>query len=99
MSACATFGVGCYADAEPPVYASGGVQYQPQYYDGYVVYYNEGGQPYYYNGGSVYWVPSSSPYYNVYVNHWRTYGVGYRGWYGRYGARYRGWRAPARRYR
>ena len=31
---------GCYADEAGPVYAEG---YEPQYYDGYVVYYDEDG--------------------------------------------------------
>jgi hypothetical protein len=90
VTACASFGTGCYADVQAePVAVEG---YTPQYYDGYVVYYDEGGRPFYYNGGSVYYVPAASPYYGGYVNHWRTYGVGYRNWYGRYGARYRGYR-------
>ncbi len=99
MSGLGVMASGCYVDAEPPVYAENGVSYQPQYYDGYVVYYDEGGRPYYYNGGAVYWIPPTSPYYSVYVNHWRYYGPAYRGWYARYGARYRGYRAPARRWR
>jgi hypothetical protein len=98
MAAFATVGAGCYAEAEVPAYSEGGVTYQPQYYDGYVVYYDDGGRPYYYNNGAVYWVPQSSPYYGYYVNHYRYYGPAYRGWYGRYGTSYRGWRgAPAYR--
>jgi hypothetical protein len=91
VTACASFGTGCYADGQ--VQAVDGYNgYQPQIHDGYVVYYDEGGRPFYYNGGSVYYVPASSPYYGGYVNHWRTYGAGYRNWYGRYGTRYRGYR-------
>jgi hypothetical protein len=98
MAALATVAAGCYVEAEPPTYTEGGVVYQPQYYDGYVVYYDDGGRPYYYNNGAVYWVPPSSPYYAGYVNHWRYYGPAYRGWYSRYGYSYRGWRgAPAYR--
>jgi hypothetical protein len=99
VTACASFGTGCYADAQvqaEPVAVEG---YRPQYYDGYVVYYDEGGRPFYYNGGAQYYVPNSSPYYGGYVNHWRTYGVGYRNWYGRYGGRYRGYHGPSRYYR
>jgi len=96
MSACASLGTGCYAEVQEPVAVEG---YQPQYYDGYVVYYDGGGRPYYYNNGAVYWVPASSPYYGVYVNHWRTYGHAYGAWYGRSGYRYRGWRGAPRRYR
>jgi hypothetical protein len=89
VAACASFGTGCYAEVQEPVAAYG---YQPQYYDGYVVYYDNGGRPYYYNGGSVYWVPAESPYYAGYVNHWRTYGPAYARWHATYGVRYRGWR-------
>ncbi len=92
LAGFAIFGAGCYAEAEPPVYAENGVSYAPQYYDGYVVYYDDGGRPYYYSNGVVYWVPATSPYYAGYVNHWRYYGPAYRGWYARYGYGYRGYR-------
>jgi hypothetical protein len=80
----------CYAEiVPPPVYADG---YQPQFYDGYVVYYDAHGRPYYHVGGVVYWVPLTSPFYIGLVNHWRAYGPAYGRWYGHYGNRYRGYR-------
>ena len=97
MSACALFGSGCYVETQAEPVAVDG--YQPQYYDGYVVYYDGGGRPYYYNNGAVYWVPASSPYYGTYVNHWRSYGPAYGRWYSNAGYRYRGWRGAPRRYR
>jgi hypothetical protein len=85
---------GCYVEADgPPEYAEG---YQPQFYDGYVVYYDDGGRPFYHVNGGVVWVPPSSPLYVGYVNHWRTYGGAYRGWYGRHGYRYRSYRGYRR---
>ena len=90
IGACAAFGTGCYAEVQAePVAAYG---YQPQYYEGYVVYYDEGGRPYYYNGGNTVWVAPNSPYYAGYVNHWRTYGPAYARWHASYGARYRTYR-------
>jgi hypothetical protein len=95
FAACASFGTGCYADAqaEPvaaePVAAYG---YQPQYYNGAVVYYDNGGRPYYNNGGGgLTWVPTESPYYAGYVHHYRTYGRAYGRWYAGYGRRYHGY--------
>ena len=80
----------CYAEAVPaPAYADG---YEPQYYDGYVVYYDGYGRPFYHVNGAVYWVPPSSPFYGGYVNHWHSYGPAYGRWYGHYGVRYRGYR-------
>ena len=81
---------GCYADAEvgAPVVAEG---YYPQYYGGYVVYYDGGGRPFYYANGGQVWVPESSPYYAGYVNHWRAYGAQYNRWYAGQGYRYRGY--------
>jgi hypothetical protein len=81
----------CYVEEEapPPVYVEG---YEPMYYDGYVVYYDDVGRPFYYVNGVVYWVPPTSPVYVGLVRHWRTYGPGYRHWYGNYGYRYRGYR-------
>ncbi len=84
-------GSGCYAEeVPPPEYADSG--YQPQYYDGYVVYYDEVGHPYYYQNGAVYWVPVTSPFYVGFVNHWHRYGPAYRHWYGHYGYRYHAYR-------
>lgn len=89
LAAVAAPASGCIVAAEPPAYA---YEYQPQYYDGYVVYYDDYGRPYYYVNGAAYWVPPASPYYGVYVRHWRTYGPAYHRWYVHYGYRYRGYR-------
>ena len=81
---------GCIvAETPPPAYA---YDYQPQYYDGYVVYYDDYGRPYYYAGGAAYWIPPASPYYRVYVAHWHRYGPAYHRWYVHDGYRYRGYR-------
>ena len=132
-AACASFGAGCYADAQPvpvavayeyqpqvvqpapvaayadpsqapqppqaaqyaqyaqpePVAAYG---YQPQYYNGSLVYYDNEGRPYFYDSsGGVAWVPAASPEYAGYVGHWRAYGPAYRRWYSGYGHRYHGY--------
>lgn len=88
-------GSGCYVEeAPPPAYADG---YQPQYYDGYVVYYDGVGRPYYYANGAVVWVPPTSPFYLGLVNHWRYNRGAYYRWYGNRGYRYRGYRAYRRR--
>jgi hypothetical protein len=58
--------------------------------------YAEGYQPQFYDGYVIYWVPQSSPLYVGYVNHWRTYGVAYRGWYAHRGYRYRAYRGYRR---
>ena len=82
------YGVGVGVEAEPAAVEG----YQPQYYDGYVVYYDDVGRPFYYLNGAAVFIPEASPYYAGYVNYYRTYGVGYRRWYAGYGARYRTWR-------
>lgn len=83
------FASGCYVDADSPVVAEG---YEPQYYDGRIVYYDGAGRPFYYEGGATVWIPESSPYYVGYVNHWRSYGPAYNRWYTGYGYRYRTYR-------
>ncbi len=80
---------GCYVEADEPVAVEG---YEPQYYDGRMVYYDTVGRPYYYEGGAVVWIPASSPYYAGYYNHWRTYGPAYNRWYASTGYRYRTYR-------
>lgn len=80
----------CYAEAvPPPAYADG---YQPQYYDGYVVYYDGLGRPYYHVNGAVYWVLPASPFYLGLTTHWRYHRAEYGRWYGHYGYRYHGYR-------
>jgi hypothetical protein len=91
---------GCYAEADVPtatVTTSGAVVagdgYEPAYYDGYLVYYDDVGRPFYYDHGAVIWISPGSPYYGGLVSHWHTYGPAYHRWYGHYGYRYRGYRA------
>ena len=87
VGACASLGTGCYADAQvEPVSAHG---YDPQYYEGRVVYYDGNARPFYYNGGSVSYVPSESPHYNGYVSHYRTNAPAYARWHASYGDRYK----------
>jgi len=81
---------GCYVEEGPPPVVAYG--YQPQYYDGYVVYYDSLGHPFYHVGGSVAWVPPTAPLYGSLVAHWRANGPGYGRWFGHYGYRYRGYR-------
>jgi len=86
-------GQACYVETVPePVYAEG---YAPAYYDGYVVYFDQG-RPYYYANGAAVWIPPGSPYYAGLVAHWGTYGHAYGGWYSHYGYRYRGYRRRGR---
>ncbi len=84
----------CYVDDPPPVaYAENNtVAYEPQYYDGYVVYYDQVGRPYHYNNGEVVWIRPEWPGYSGYVHYWRGHNVAYRGWYDRHGVRYRAYR-------
>lgn len=80
----------CYAEAvPPPAYADG---YEPQYYDGYVVYYDGVGRPYYHVNGQVFWVPPASPFYVGLTGHWHDHRAEYGRWNGHYGYRYHGYR-------
>ena len=89
-AASGSLATGCVVEDEapPPAYVTG---YEPMYYDGSVVYYDDVGRPYYYVNGAVVWVPPASPLYIGFVNHWRVYGPAYRRWYGHCGYRYRGY--------
>jgi hypothetical protein len=86
---------GCYAEAQPAAVTSADVGvWEPAYYDGYLVYYDDWGRPYYYGpGGAVLWVSPASPYYAGLTYHWRVYGHAYPHWYHAEGWRYRGYRA------
>lgn len=61
--------------------------YTPQYYNGYVVYFDRSGHPFYYLRGAVTYVPRTYSNYTYLVNHYRTYGVSYQRWYSAEGFR------------
>jgi hypothetical protein len=71
----------CYVEGEvpPPEYSYG---YEPQYYGGYLVYYDDVGRPFYYVDGALVWVPVTAAAYVGLVNHWRLHVAAYRHWYG-----------------
>lgn len=79
---------------DAPVVADG---YEPAYYDGYVVYYDDYGRPYYYAGGAAVWISPGVPEYVGLVHHWHVYGPYYHRWYAHYGHAYRGYRGYYRR--
>jgi hypothetical protein len=79
----------CYVEEDVPLRYAG---YDPAFYDGYVVYYDQVGRPFYYLNGIPVWVPPTSPAYLRLVNHWRVHAGAYPGWYAHYGYRYRGYR-------
>ncbi len=73
---------GCYArvhTAEPVVEA---YEYEPLYYDRYVVYYDAGGAPYYVVGGTVHYVPAAHRHH--YVVHYRHHRPAYVRWHARH---------------
>jgi hypothetical protein len=82
-------GSGCVVEeVPPPVYADG---YEPAFYEGYLVYYDDFGRPYYYRSGVSLWVSPASPAYPRLAAHWRLYRPWYRPWYVHHGYRYRGY--------
>jgi hypothetical protein len=84
-------GSACYVEGpEVPVHGDG---YDPQFYDGYVVYYDDVGRPFYYTDGAAVWVPVGSPFYAGLVNHWRMHRPAYNSWHAHYGNRYRTYRS------
>ncbi len=79
---------------EPPPVEDG---YEPQYYDGYVVYYDDVGRPYYYNGDRTVFVSPNVAIYGSLVGHWRVNRAAYGRWYAHRGPAYRGYRRGYRR--
>jgi hypothetical protein len=89
----------CYAETVgPDGVAVGNYGYEPQYFNGYMVYYDGAGRPFYYMGGAQVWIPPTSPYYAGYVGHYRAYGPAYARWYAGAGYRYQGYRGPGAYY-
>jgi hypothetical protein len=85
-SGCTVRG-GAYATT--PVPAARVEVYEPMYYDGYVVYYDDHGAPYYYVGDTVTYVPRTHASFNVYVGHYHKHRASYRHWYRVEGPRHR----------
>ncbi len=68
--------------------------YTPQYYGGYVVYYDGAGRPYYYVNGARTWVPATWSGYHRLRRHWRLHRRAYHRWHTHYGRAYRYYHRP-----
>ncbi len=90
--------VGCRSETwdAPPAYADLDDTYDPEYFDGYVVYYDAIGRPYHYADGAVVWISTAAPQYDALVDHWKRHHVAYRRWYVSYGYRYRSYHGGPR---
>lgn len=91
VAALGVFASGCTVRgyATTPVPAARVEVYEPMYYDGYVVYYDDYGAPFYYVGDTVTYVPRTNASFNVYVGHYRTHRASYNRWYRVEGPRHR----------
>lgn len=83
----AILGTGCAIRATPAAYVSADadVDYEPAYYDDYVVYYDDGGLPYYYSSGRVVYVPQTDVRFRVLTGHYHSHRAQYRSWYSVHG--------------
>ncbi|NUP07881.1 MAG: hypothetical protein HOW73_17685 [Polyangiaceae bacterium] len=80
---------GCAVYTRPiPAAATVSVDYDPLYYDGYVVYYDTIGRPYYYIDGRTHYVPRTYVGFNAYVNYYHAHRPAYNSWYAREGRRH-----------
>jgi len=85
------FAAGCYIPAPMPTTTTvqpapvqtvvTNTNYTPQYYNGYVVYFDTSGLPYYYLNGIVTYVPRTYYNYNYLVTSYRSCVVCYQRWY------------------
>jgi len=96
VACAAPLASGCYVEpADGPVAEYG---YEPVYYDGALVYYDDYGRPFYYSGGASVYITPAMPNYGFYVDHWRRFGPYYHRWYANRGYRYRTYRGSYRGY-
>jgi len=58
--------------------------WSPEYYDGYLVYFDENGTPYYYLNGQLVYVPRAWDGYSRVVTRYKSHGTHYRNWHKRY---------------
>ncbi len=56
----------------------------PEYYDGYLVYFDENGTPYYYSNSTQVYVPRTWDGYSRVTTRYKTQGANYRNWHKRY---------------
>ncbi|HOX44000.1 MAG TPA: hypothetical protein PK668_10405 [Myxococcota bacterium] len=76
-----------YVEYDGPVVEYG---YEPILYDGYVVYYADGGIPFIWMNGVQFWIPVAHRSY--YIDHYHQHRSAYHAWYQHRGAMYRGHR-------
>jgi len=70
--------------------------YQPVFYLGYLIFYDDRGRPTYYDNGGVFPVPSSYAGYGNLARHYSQHRAAYLTWYQARGRHFRWYRQPAR---
>jgi hypothetical protein len=76
--ACLAPATGCFVSAQPAVVEA---EYQPMYYEGQVVYYDDGGAPIYYVDEQVRYVPASYVHFGTLRTHYHNHAPAYRRWH------------------
>lgn len=90
---------GCYVYADPVPVARVETSYEPMFYEGNPVYYDDAGAPFIYVGAGIHYIPTTYVSYGLYVNHYHRYQPGYRTWVRTHGPSRHHQRAPAVRHR
>lgn len=84
------------AQANPVVTVVVVTEFEPLFYDGYVVFYDELGRPFIYLAdGSVFFIPATCTFYNAYTSHFRTHRAHYLRWVRSHGRKMRTFRLAA----
>jgi hypothetical protein len=68
--------------------------YQPMFYDGCVVFFDDWGRPFIYVDGGVFYIPTTYAYYSSYLSHYRVHRVRYHAWHRTHGMRFHHYRRP-----
>ena len=88
-----TAGIALPSTAQAQTIGISSAVYQPLFYNGYLVFFDNWGRPFISVDGEVFFIPTTHVYYTTYVRHFRIHRTRYNSWYRTHGVRLRGRRS------
>jgi hypothetical protein len=89
-----TAGVALPSTAKAQTIVVSTADYQPLFYNGCLVFFDDWGRPFINVDDQVVFIPTTYVYYTTYVRHFQMHRARYHAWYRTHGVRLRGHRSP-----
>jgi hypothetical protein len=84
-----TAGITLPSTAKAQTIVVSSANYQPMFYNGYLVFFDDWGRPFINVDGEVVFIPTTYVYYTTFVRHFRIHRARYHAWYRTHGVRLR----------